>query len=79
MRLRRWQKGSSQKVKVMVLKQLFGADSIRAFGSLAEKVADYEAVLKDISLRVGEEDANLIRALLEKVTVWSDSLTVFTL
>lgn len=41
----------------------------KAFGSLAEKVADYEAVLKDLSTRVGEEDANLIKALLEKDVV----------
>jgi Fungal specific transcription factor domain len=41
----------------------------RAFGSLAEKVADYEALLKDLCTRVGEEDANAIKALLEKVRV----------
>jgi hypothetical protein len=39
----------------------------RAFGSLAEKVADYEALLKDLCTRVGEDDANAIKALLEKV------------
>ena len=43
------------------------ADSARAFGSLAEKVADYEALLKDLCTRVEEEDANLIKSLLEKV------------
>lgn len=49
------------------LTQRLRADLIRAFGSLAEKVADYEAVLKDLSSRVSEEDANLIKTLLEKV------------
>jgi hypothetical protein len=39
----------------------------RQFGSMAEKVADFEKLLKDLSLRVGEEDAAQIRALLEQV------------
>jgi hypothetical protein len=34
---------------------------------MAEKVADFEKLLKDLSLRVGEEDAAQIRALLEQV------------
>jgi hypothetical protein len=41
----------------------------RAFGSLAEKVADYEVLLRELSSRVGEDDADLIRGLLEKVPV----------
>lgn len=34
---------------------------------MAEKVADFEKLLKDLSLRVSEEDAAEIRALLEQV------------
>jgi dihydroneopterin aldolase len=30
-------------------------------------VADYESLLKDLAGRVGEEDASLIKTLLEKV------------
>lgn len=42
-------------------------DFYRAFGSLAEKVADYEALLRDLSSRVSEEDAIVIKTLLDKV------------
>ena len=42
---------------------------------MAEKVADFEKLLKDLSLRVGDEDAAQIRALLEKVRVRLRSLT----
>ena len=42
-------------------------DSCRAFGSLSEKVADYEAMLRDLSIRVGLEDAHSIKVLLAKV------------
>jgi hypothetical protein len=34
---------------------------------MAEKVSDFERLLKDLSSRVGEEDATQIRALLEQV------------
>ena len=34
---------------------------------MAEKVADFEKLLKDLSSRVSEEDAVQIRALLEQV------------
>jgi hypothetical protein len=34
---------------------------------MAEKVAGFEKLLKDLSSRVGEEDAAQIRALLEQV------------
>ena len=34
---------------------------------MAEKVGDFEKLLKDLSSRVGEEDAAQIRALLEQV------------
>jgi len=34
---------------------------------MAEKVSDFEKLLKDLSSRVGEEDATQIRALLEQV------------
>jgi hypothetical protein len=34
---------------------------------MTEKVADYEELLKDLITRVGNADANLIRASLEKV------------
>ena len=36
---------------------------------MAEKVVDYEKLLKELSLRVGEEDATQIRVLLEQVRV----------
>lgn len=39
----------------------------RQFGSMAEKVADFEKLLRDLSVRVGEDDAAQIRALLEQV------------
>jgi hypothetical protein len=41
--------------------------TLRQFGSMAEKVADFEKLLKDLSMRVGDEDAARIRALLEQV------------
>lgn len=34
---------------------------------MAEKVADFEKLLRDLSARVGEDDAAQIRALLEQV------------
>lgn len=34
---------------------------------MTEKVAEYEKLLKDLITRVGDADANLIRASLEKV------------
>ena len=39
----------------------------RQFGTMTEKLADYEKLLKDLLSRVGDEDASLIRASLEKV------------
>lgn len=51
----------------------FRADFIRAFGSLAEKVTDYEALLRDLTLRVSDEDANVIKTLLAKVW-WTGTL-----
>jgi hypothetical protein len=54
----------------------------RQFGSMAEKVADFEKLLKYLSLRVGEEDAAQIRLLLEQVSTrfgrHLPSLTIFT-
>lgn len=41
--------------------------SNRQFGTMTEKVADYEKLLKDLMSRVGDADAGLIRASLEKV------------
>ena len=41
----------------------------RQFGTMAEKVADYEKLLKELSLRVNEPDAELIRATLERVSI----------
>ena len=38
----------------------------KQFGSMAEKVADYENLLKELLTRVGREDAELIRATLDK-------------
>ncbi|KPI44660.1 putative transcriptional regulatory protein [Cyphellophora attinorum] len=40
----------------------------KQFGSMTEKVADYEKLLKDLATRVGEADAKLIRGTLEKET-----------
>lgn len=34
---------------------------------MAEKVADYERVLKDLSLRASEDDVKLIKTTLDKV------------
>ena len=39
----------------------------RQFGSMTEKVADYEKLLRNLSLRATENDAKLIKASLEKV------------
>ena len=39
----------------------------RQFGTMAEKLADYEKLLKDLMTRVDDDDAKLIRASLEKV------------
>ena len=41
----------------------------RQFGTMAEKVADYEKLLKELSLRVNEPDAELIRVTLERVSI----------
>ena len=38
----------------------------KQFGSMTEKVADYEKLLKDLRDRVSDEDANLIKAILDK-------------
>ncbi len=65
----RMEKEIEPRSKVEVLaQQVVGADCFRAFGSLAEKVADYEALLRELSLRVSEEDAHRIKTLLEKVS-----------
>lgn len=37
---------------------------------MAEKVADYEKLLKELSLRVNEPDAELIRVTLERVSIF---------
>jgi hypothetical protein len=37
---------------------------------MAEKVADYEKLLKDLASRVGEDDARLIKAALDKETAY---------
>src|SRR5947208_12793136 len=37
---------------------------------MTEKVADFEKLLKDLSFRVGDEDAAKIRALLERVRTY---------
>ncbi len=55
----------------------FDTDFYRAFGSLAEKVADYEALLRDLSSRVCEEDATVIKTLLDKVCTRYYSLHSF--
>ena len=48
----------------------------RQFGSMTEKVADYEKLLKDLASRVGDTDAQLIRTALERVS--SDNKTPST-
>ena len=44
-------------------------DGSRQFGTMAEKVADYEKLLKELSLRVNDGDAELIRVTLERVSI----------
>lgn len=44
---------------------------IRQFGSMAEKVSDYERILRDLQTRVSEDDANLIRNSLDRVHTFS--------
>ena len=39
----------------------------RQFGTMTDKLTDYEKLLKDLMGRVGDADAKLIRASLEKV------------
>ena len=34
---------------------------------MAEKVGDYEKLLRDLTHRVGEQDAHMIHAVLERV------------
>lgn len=41
----------------------------RQFGSMAEKVADYERILRDLQTRVSEDDASLIRNSLDRVRI----------
>lgn len=43
------------------------ADFVRQFGTMAEKLADYESLLRDLCTKVGEKDAETIRKALEKV------------
>jgi hypothetical protein len=44
----------------------------RQFGTMTEKVSDYEKLLRDLATRVSEADASLIKSVLEKVSiVWS--------
>jgi hypothetical protein len=43
--------------------------STRQFGTMAEKVQDYESLLRELAARVGEQDAELIQKALEKVFV----------
>lgn len=52
--------------------------SRRQFGTLTEKVADYEKLLKDLVSRVGDADASLIRASLDKVGIMRDEMGVTT-
>ena len=39
----------------------------RQFGSMTEKVADYEKILRELLGRVSEDDARLIKSTLERV------------
>jgi hypothetical protein len=39
----------------------------RQFGSMTEKVADYEKLLRDLATRVSNADAQMIKVALEKV------------
>lgn len=43
------------------------ANETRQFGTMTEKVSDYEKLLKSLLDRVDEADARLIRASLDKV------------
>ena len=69
----RWQTRSGEEVD-SICRIVVGEPRLthyRQFGSMAEKVADFEMLLKDVSLRVGEEDAATIRTLLEQVRATS--------
>ena len=53
--------------------------ALRQFGTLTDKVADYEKLLKKLISRVDDADARLIRGLLEKVRIFSDLYAIITL
>lgn len=42
-------------------------DITRQFGSMQDKVADYEKILRDLQSRVSAADAELIRTTLDRV------------
>jgi hypothetical protein len=44
----------------------------KQFGSMTDKVADYEKLLRDLCLRVGDDDAELIKATLDRDSGYAD-------
>lgn len=53
-------------------------DNHRQFGSMTEKVTEYEGLLKELLGRVDDSDAKLIKAALEKVCVTAATLPACT-
>ena len=47
--------------------QLTSTSSFRQLGNLTGKVEEYERLLRDLSLRVGGQDRDLIRKVVDKV------------
>ena len=59
--------------------QLSVLTALRQFGALTDKLAGYEKLLKALISRVNDADARLIRALLEKVRIFSELYAIVTL
>ena len=64
-----WQTGSGEEVHQSRswLPERMADGGGRQFGSMSEKVLEYEKLLKELIPKVGEQDARLISTMLEKV------------
>lgn len=51
----------------------------RQFGSMTEKVADYEKVLRELLGRASEDDAKLIKSTLERVSMFATIVYSYSL
>ena len=69
---------SRSKVTTLITYQVEWLTRTRQFGTMTEKVADYERLLRDLATRANDHDAQLIRSVLDKVAIpWiSKSLTL---